>query len=310
VSRGQAIVARALEHGFDAAGICRPALPAADRHALEAWIAGGLPPGLGYVVRSRDVRAAGIRALFPAVGSVLVVALSYHQPEIEDDARLGLARYALGKDYHKVLRQKLLRLLRQLRASEPALDFRILVDTAPLLERAYAQAAGLGWIGKSAMLVSRELGSYTLLGAAALNLRLTPRTAFPRRRAASCGRCVACLEACPTGALVAPGRLDPRRCISYWTNEHRGEVPADAPAPHGWLFGCDRCQEVCPLNNKARPLSEPRLAARAPLLQLRTAVSVDLDDEALGGLIAGTAMTRAGVAGLRRNLARLEAEDR
>ncbi len=298
----QALQQAAIAAGFDAAGLCIPELEAADRQAWLAFVDRGAHAGMDYLADTRTQRAEGAIALLPTVRSVLVVARSYHTPEL-DRSHPAVARYALGKDYHRVLRQDLARLLKDVRRQLPALNFRLCVDTAPLLERAYARRAGLGWIGKNGMLLSRQLGSYTLLALALLDHPFSPLPAWPEPDREQCGRCTTCLEACPTGALVAPGVLEPSRCISYWSIEHRGAFSADAPQYPRWLFGCDRCQEVCPLNREARAGSCPRLAPRAGVLELSAERIEALDDAELTRRIAGTPLRRSGLEGLRRNAA-------
>ena len=202
-----------------------------------------------------------------------------------------------------MLRRRLERLLDWLRNEVPGCDGRAVVDTAPLMERDYARLAGLGWIAKNTMLIHRQIGSYTLLGALLTDLELEPDAPFETNH---CGTCTRCLDACPTDAFAAPGVLDANRCISYWTIEHRGPLPDDvAENLHGWLFGCDICQEVCPWNRKGPPGRDPDLRADprrdAPdLIEL-----LALDDEAVGALINGSAMTRAKRSGLFRNAAAL-----
>ena len=162
-----------------------------------------------------------------------------------------MARYARGADYHRVIWDRLEALLAWLRAECPEIKGRAVADTAPLLERDYARLAGLGWIGKNTMLISRRLGSFTFLGAVLIDAELAYDAPHESNH---CGSCTRCLDACPTDAFTGPYQLDARRCISYWTIEHRG-VLADPEAAelHGWVFGCDICQDVCPWNRKAPP---------------------------------------------------------
>jgi epoxyqueuosine reductase len=215
-----------------------------------------------------------------------------------------ISRYAWGDDYHDVLKARLLTLLAWIRdrlspVEADGLDARVYVDTGPVQERVYAQYAGLGWIGKNTCLINAELGSWLFLGEIITTLDLEPDT----QGLEQCGSCTKCLEACPTDALVEPGVLDSARCLSYLTIEHRGEIPAGYRESIGTqVYGCDICQEVCPYNQPA-PTSEdtpwqPRRGLDLPRL-------VDLarrSDEELRALVKGTPMTRAKVAGLRRNL--------
>lgn len=315
----KALCQLAQDQGFDAAGICDPSLDDDDKQAWLAFLDAGQHGHLNYLRDSREARAQGAQALLPEVGSVLVVAQSYHQPAL-DKTRPAIARYAMGKDYHKTLRTDLARLMKRA-VVELQLDptYRLCVDTAPLLERAYARRAGLGWIGRNGMLVSRQLGSYTLLGAVLLKSELPSLSAFDPASLVGCGACRACVSSCPTGAILdvsetdysakrrehwptnLPGRIDARRCIATWSIEHRGEFSDATPDYQRWIFGCDRCQEVCPLNVKAAAASDPRLWARPALRDLNSQQIQDQDDSALSACIAGSPVKRAGVAGLRRN---------
>src|SRR5262249_21639426 len=184
-------------------------------------------------------------------------------PQLADRPVGRVARYARGADYHDVLRERLGRLLDWLRSRCPGCRSRGVVDTAPFLERDFARRAGLGWFGKNTMNFNKRLGSSFSLGALLTALHLRPD---PTHETSHCGTCTACLEACPTQAFVAPGRLDSRRCISYLTIELRGPIPDELrPGLGDWLFGCDVCQEVCPWNRKAPPSREPAFAPRADL---------------------------------------------
>ena len=162
-----------------------------------------------------------------------------------------MARYARGGDYHEVLWEKLGALLAWLQAERPGLRGRAVADTAPLLERDFARLAGLGWIGKNTMLIDRRIGSFTVLGSLLVDLELEYDAPHATHH---CGTCTRCLDACPTGAFDGPNRLDAGKCLSYWTIEHRGPIPAEVAADlDGWAFGCDVCQDVCPWNRKAPP---------------------------------------------------------
>jgi epoxyqueuosine reductase len=220
-------------------------------------------------------------------------------PRSDNPARV--ARYALGPDYHDVLRQRLNRLLQWVQAEVPGCRGRGVVDTAPLLERDFARRAGLGWFGKNTMLIHKRLGSYFFLGALLLDLELKPDVPQETRH---CGTCTACLDACPTQAFAGPGVLDARRCISYLTIELRGPIPAALREGVGeWLFGCDVCQEVCPWNRKAPAGAEPALRPRAELEALGAAELLGLSEEEFRRRFRGTALTRARRRGLLRNAA-------
>jgi epoxyqueuosine reductase len=212
-----------------------------------------------------------------------------------------IARYAQGLDYHDVLRQRLNLLLAWVQAEAPGSRGRGVVDTAPLLERDFARRAGLGWFGKNTMLIDKRHGSYFFLGALLLDLELAPD---PPHEASHCGTCTACLDACPTGAFVAPGMLDSRRCLSYLTIELKGAVPEEMrPAMTEWLFGCDVCQEVCPWNRKAPPGREPELAPRPDLVAIDPLELMGMTEEEFRQRFRGTALWRTKRRGLLRNAA-------
>jgi len=217
----------------------------------QDWLACGYAAEMAYLTRPDALtRRADPRNILPETRSVLVVAASYaNAPQPELPPLHGrVSRYAWGADYHRWLLRDLETLVQRLIITHGDFPYRCYVDTGPILERAWAQAAGLGWIGKNTNLLHPHLGSYLFLGVALLGLELetTPQPDLP-----TCGDCRRCIDACPTGALVAPGMLDARRCIAYLTVEHRGAIPEDLrPLLGDRVFGCDTCQEVCPWNRK------------------------------------------------------------
>ncbi len=255
----------ASEAGFDRCGIAR-AEPLARGAYLRTWLDAGRAGSMEYMHRHLNVRLDPSH-LLDGAKSVIVVASLHHNraPEVTDERgepRGRVAMYAWGSDYHKVVKKKLHAMADRLRDEVPGdHEFRACVDTAPLVEREAAAAAGVGWIGKNTLVLDHELGSYFFLGALITTLELEPDEPLPDR----CGTCTACLTACPTGAFPAPYEMDASRCISYLTIEHRGEIPADLQASMGdWVFGCDVCQEVCPHNRRAPITIEPKFAIRTP----------------------------------------------
>jgi epoxyqueuosine reductase len=211
-----------------------------------------------------------------------------------------VARYARGRDYHNVMGKRLRRLARRIVAAYPQVRTRVYVDTGPVLERELAARAGLGVAGKNTMLLHPEAGSYFLLGELVTSLEVAPEV----RLADLCGSCSRCLEACPTGALAEPYRLDSRRCISYWTIEHRGAIPEPVRAELGeWVFGCDVCQEACPLNEAPRSTADPAFEPATPRLELDLGALLDLDEATYRLVFQGSPMQRARRQGLRRNAA-------
>lgn len=282
--------------GFDLVGICDPAPPWSISHFLS-WLEAGFAGTMNYLPRSVPIRSDPAH-LLPEVRSIVAVGLNYFQPLANDPGYPKIARYALGRDYHKVLKSKLRKLSTSLGGRT-----KICVDSAPILEREYAQRAGLGWYGKNTCLINTERGSWFFIGLLLTDLELERDTPA----AGGCGTCKACIDACPTGAIVQlDGRwqVDSRRCISYLTIEHRGEI--DSELVDDWTFGCDVCQEVCPFNKprphhslRATETSEPDFLARRswpPLSELAEISREDWDR-----LTAGSAVRRAGWEGLKRN---------
>ena len=297
--RARAVKARAQAIGFDAVGIASATRLDRDEAALAAWLTEGKQGGMAWLARDPEKRADP-RRLLPGCRSVVAVALNYG-PETGTPApgRARVALYARGRDYHKVLGQRLRELAAWIeeRTGESARSF---VDTGPVLERAWAERAGIGWIGKNANLLVRDLGSWLLLGEVLTTAELTPD---PGPHADHCGSCTACLDACPTGAIVEPGVVDSLRCVSYWTIEHRGAVPEERRAGNGdWIFGCDDCQTVCPWNQSfARPAVDDPLGRREDLEGLDPVEILALDEAAFRHRFSGTALMRAKWEGMRRN---------
>ena len=297
-----AVKARARELHFDLCGIAR-----ADSYPelsfLSEWLANGYAATMGWMYRSAE-RRTDVRQVLPGARSVIVTGTLYNTDRPYSSA-LGpdiarISRYAWGDDYHDVLKERLDRLLSWLREeSADAFEARAYVDTGPVQERVYAQYAGLGWIGKNTCLINAELGSWLFLGEIITTLDLEADT----QGLEQCGSCTKCLDACPTDALVEPGVLDSARCLSYLTIEHRGDIPVDYhDAMHTHVYGCDVCQEVCPYNLPAPVSNDAPWQPRAGLDLPRLADLAVRTDDQLRMLVKGTPMTRAKVAGLRRNL--------
>ncbi|MBI2158511.1 MAG: tRNA epoxyqueuosine(34) reductase QueG [Candidatus Rokubacteria bacterium] len=292
----EAVKGRALELGFDRVAI-GPAGPPEHARAFERWLDAGHAGQMAYLERTRADRLDPGR-LLPGARSVVVVALAYARDD-DDPSWRPVARYARGRDYHDVLRPRLIALGDFIReAAGGGVGCRAAVDTSAVLERDLAARAGLGWIGKNTNLLTPSLGSYFFIGIVLTTAALDVDEPLPDR----CGTCTACLDACPTRAFVTPYTLDARRCISYLTIEHRGDIPDELRAGlNEWAFGCDVCQEVCPWNGKAAPAREPALAPAAPLGPMEALL--DLDANAFSARFRGSAIWRAKRAGLLRNAA-------
>ena len=317
------IRAAGLGLGFSRVGFAA-AVPGAEMDRLRTWLDRGYHGGMAWM--ARDVAGRGDpERILPGARSVVVVSMRYRHPDPpRPEAAPRISCYAWGDDYHEVLGARLRALEVGLRAehertlaeqavtpsieepvgerfgaSFPAeLRTRLACDTSPVMDKAWAEAAGIGWLGKNACLIHPREGSWFFLGEIFTNLPLPPDAPVEDR----CGTCRRCIDACPTDALVEPYVLDARRCISYLTIEHRGDFGAEERAALGeWLVGCDICQEVCPWNRQSPLSDEPRFAPRAGLVERTAAEWRDLDDEHYREAVRGTAITRVKPGMMRRN---------
>lgn len=295
----KAEVAKALARdlGFDRLGIT-PAQPVARAEYYRSWLARGYGGSMAFLRRNLAARADP-RGLLPGARTVLCAAMNYRREDAPPAPLPGtsprplgrVARYARGRDYHTVLHRRLKRLVAELRArlDEP-FEARVCVDTQPVLERALAAAAGVGWIGKNTCLMHEEFGSYLFLGEVVTTLDLAADGPVTDH----CGTCTRCLEACPTGAFRAPYELDASRCIAYLTIEHHGEIPVEFHAGIGdRVFGCDVCQEVCPFNRDAPRAADPDLLADVTPAYVDLAALVALRSGDHRRLTRGSAARRA-----------------
>ena len=284
-----------LRQGFARVGFTT-AEPVAD--GVSGWVAQGRHAGMGWMAEGA-ARRADPRALLPGAASVICAAAAYPAT----DARGPIAGYARGEDYHRTLKAALRRGVEAARVHLPSMRARLCVDTAPLLERALAARAGLGWIGRNTMLLDAAHGPWLLLGEVVTDAAFPPDAPQPDR----CGTCTACVEACPTQALDLARGLDARRCLSYWTIEHRGETPEEwSRAAGGRVFGCDDCLTACPF--PAQPAALPAAGPEAPFQPREDLVDPTLDELAARAESSfrrhfrSTPIERARKAGLLRNL--------
>jgi epoxyqueuosine reductase len=298
-----AVKAKAREIGFDACGIA-PATDLPELPFFREWLDRGYAGDMSYLARSA-ARRADVRHVLPSARTVIVTATNYHterpySTESLEPDRAHIARYAWGDDYHDVILGRLDELAAWMRAtSEVPVEVRTYVDTGPVQERVYARHAGIGWIGKNTCVISPTIGSWTLLGEILCSLPLeADEPAFDQ-----CGTCTLCLDACPTHALVAPGVLDATRCVSYLTIELRGPIPESLQSGMGThVYGCDVCQEVCPWNGVAPVSDDPVWQPREIWDRTDIQTLSSMSDEQLDEALSGSAMRRAKVSGLRRNL--------
>jgi epoxyqueuosine reductase len=302
VLTSNALKSRARELGFDLCGVA-PAEPFAALDRLAEWIELGRHADMAWLERSLEKRRDP-RLVLEGARAIVSCAVVYNTDQPYSNTlpsgHAAVARYAWGDDYHVVIERKLEALEMWMREQTgEEVRTRRYVDTGPLSEKAIAARAGLGWIGKNTCLINQQLGSWLFLGEIITTLALEPDTPVFDR----CGSCTLCLEACPTGALVEPYQLDARKCLSYVTIEHRGDLPEDAAAAIGThVYGCDICQDVCPWNRRAAVSGDPAWQPRDAWKPVPVAELAARTDEELRAAMKGSAMKRAGVKGLRRNL--------
>lgn len=300
------IKAEALALGFFACGIAKAA-PVDDDTArgLRRWLGSGGHAGMAYMANHTDKRLDP-RLLMPGLKSIVCVALNYTPRERIPEGEYQLAAYAYGNDYHDVVKGKLHLLAAAVAritghdAADGELAYRAFCDSAPVLERYWAVQAGLGWTGRNHQLIIPRAGSMFFLGELFLDIELAYDAPMPSR----CGRCHACIDACPTRALRSDGSFCSGRCLSYQTIENRGPLsPEAAAAMRGTIYGCDRCQQVCPWNRFATPTTEPQLMPKPELLGMTKESWLSLTVDDYRRLFKGSAVKRAKYEGLVRNIA-------
>jgi epoxyqueuosine reductase len=283
--------------GFHEVGIARAG--PLDPGPLDRVLASGAEADMAWLRDQRDLRLDPEKVL-PGARSVVAVALSHAAPEGTGPAPgFGdVARYARGRDYHTVVKRRLAAVAEALRRRDPGVGLFASCDVGPVMEKAWAQRAGLGWVGKNGCLITVRHGSWVVLGTILLDRDLEPDAPAADR----CGACSLCLPACPAGAIPAPGLVDARRCTSFWTIERRGEIPPDAAARLGrWAFGCDDCQTICPWNRAPAASADLDLVPRPGLRALEIAGLLALGEEEYRRRFHGTALARARLDGLVRN---------
>ncbi len=259
---------KALSLGLDHCGIARAEFLHDHEHLMRAWVEAMYHGKMGYMERNFQMRL-NPGHLVPGAKSVIMVAQNYYPGQSQPaGSHYKISRYAYGQDYHHILKSKLRELAQALQDATPENQtHRVFIDSAPLLEKAWANRCGLGNTGKNTCLIIPGKGSFFFLGAIVTSLAMDADKPLVKDL---CGKCTKCMEACPTGAIVSPGQLDARRCISYLTIELKDPIPQGIRNQcEGWIFGCDICQEVCPHNQKATPHNEARLMALEPIVKWR-----------------------------------------
>lgn len=294
----------AVRLGFQFCGISAADFLEDEAPRLENWLKNGQHGQMGYMENHFDKRLDP-RLLVPGARSVVSLLYNYHQPAQQPADAPKISTYAYGEDYHFVVRDKLRELLEVLREEIGDIDGRVFVDSAPVLEKAWAARSGTGWVGKHTNLITKSMGSYFFLSELIIDLELAPDGPIKDY----CGTCTRCIDACPTDAIT-PYQVDGSRCISYFTIELKEAIPAEMQGRFdNWMFGCDICQEVCPWNRFSQPHNEPRFNAHPLLSEMDAGQWRELTKEVFNDIFRKSAVKRTGYEGLKRNIGFLNCSD-
>ena len=293
------IKAEARRLGFDRCGISKASYLESYAPHLKIWLEKGLQAGMDYMAWHTEKRLDPGK-LVSGTTSVISVIMSYNTDRRQaDQSAPVLSKYAYGKDYHRVIRKRLKKLLAYIQNEIHPASGRVFVDSAPVLDRAWAEKAGLGWIGKNSNLISPESGSFVFIGSVFIDLELE----YDSPVSDMCGGCTKCIDACPTQAIIRPKVIDSGRCISYHTIENKGQLPESLRERfHNRVFGCDICQDICPWNRKAPVHHIDEFVPAKELLEMKREDWVHLDEERYNRIFEGSAVKRAGFEGLKRNI--------
>ncbi|MFZ5973437.1 MAG: tRNA epoxyqueuosine(34) reductase QueG [Bacteroidota bacterium] len=287
----------AYDLGFSFCGIAKAAFLEDEAPKLEEWLKRGYQGKMSYLENHFDKRLDPTQ-LVPGAQSVVSLIYNYY-PEKELAGKLKVARYAYGEDYHFVIKEKMKEFIWRIQEAVGEVNGRAFVDSAPVMERAWAQRSGLGWVGKNSLLLNRQMGSFFFLAELIIDLNLEPDGPVKDY----CGTCTACMDACPTDAIAEPYVVDGSKCISYFTIELKEEIPAEAKGKfENWIFGCDICQEVCPWNRFAQPHNEKRFLPHPDLPEISSRDWQELTEEVFQKVFKRSAVKRTGWQGLARNI--------
>jgi epoxyqueuosine reductase len=286
--------------GFDYCGIAKAEKLEADARRLEQWLSKGLHGKMQYMENYFDLRIDPAK-LVPGAKSVITLLLNYYPEQEQTENAPKIAKYAYGKDYHEVIREKLNTVLHQLREATGEINGRGFVDSAPVLERAWAQKSGLGWIGKNGNLINNKSGSYFFIATLITDLELEYDSLLHKDY---CGTCTRCIDHCPTKAILPNKVIDGSRCISYYTIELKDAlIPTNMEGKFdNWMFGCDVCQDVCPWNRFSKPTNEISFSPLPEVLNFSTADWEELTEESFKVIFKHSPLKRTKFAGIKRNL--------
>lgn len=288
----------AKEQGFFACGIAKADFLEEEATGLERWLNAGYHGEMSWMENHFDARLDP-RKLMPGAKSVVSVLLNYYPEQEQEAGTPKISKYAYGRDYHKVIRGKLKRMLEGVRAEIGEVEGRGFVDSAPVMDRAWARRSGLGWIGKHSLLLSKKEGSFFFIGELIIDLELAPDGPSLDH----CGTCTACIDSCPTQAIVAPTVVDSNKCISYLTIEYKKALPnAYQEKMEEWVYGCDVCQDVCPWNRFSKPTTEPDFKIRDSVATKGWEEWEEVTHELWDEIMKGSAIRRTGYEGFKRNL--------
>jgi epoxyqueuosine reductase len=297
----QIIKTQAKNLGFDFCGIAKAGFLEEEASKLEAWLNQNYQGEMAYMANHFDKRLDPTKLV---EGAKTVVSLVYNYfPKMElfqEEEAYKIAKYAYGQDYHHVIKDKLKVLLENLQQEIGEIGGRAFVDSAPVMERQWAQKSGLGWLGKNSLLLNKEMGSFFFLAELVIDLEVAPD---PPMRKDYCGTCTKCIDACPTEAIVQPGVVDGSKCISYLTIELKENIPSGFKGKmENWVFGCDICQDVCPWNRFSKPHHEPLFDPKPELEEMTNRDWEEITDETFNKVFSKSAVKRTKVEGLRRNV--------
>jgi epoxyqueuosine reductase len=288
----------AEELGFAACGIAKAGHLEAESHIFKDWLNKEYHASMAYMNRNIEKRL-NPKILNEWAASVIMVLFNYYPGENDQPtSKYKFSKYAYGQDYHHVIKEKLKGIVDAMEDEIGEISARVFVDSAPVLEKAWARKSGLGWIGKNGCLINKKMGSFFFLGTIITDIELDYNTIESKDH---CGSCTHCIDACPNNAIVAPGIVDAGKCISYLSIEHKGEL-TKTDQLHSWIFGCDICQDVCPWNRFSIATEEPAFKPKKDFLMMTDEQWEQLDKDTFDELFKGTAVERTGYDGLMRNI--------